>query len=168
MENLLVCLNLENPKADVPLLVKNPFLKREAWGFVICYYNWPLATTQIADGEKITCNLWRAIMFFLAIFDAVRISEALVQRKLHDRVRVLENWLLWPKWKLWCYSQHCQCVGAPDIRNNHIWGFWGAYDVAWASFFPWILFNLWFPVVSILSTLFEWPTDTGNSAVSIT
>ena len=95
-------------------------------------------------------------MFFLAIFDAVRISEALVQRKLHDRVRVLENWLLWPKWKLWCYSWHCQCAGAPDIGNNHIWGFWGAYDVAWASFFPWILFNLWFPVISILSTLYIW------------
>ena len=33
VENLLVCLNLENPKADVPFLVKNPFLKSEAWGF---------------------------------------------------------------------------------------------------------------------------------------
>ena len=59
-------------------------------------------------------------------------------------------------------------VGAPDIGNDHIWGFWGAYDVAWASFFPWILFNLWFPVISILSTLYEWQTDTGNSAVPIT
>ena len=95
VENLLVCLNLENPKADVPFLVKNPFLKSEAWGFVFSY-NWLLSTTQIVDGEKITCNLWRAIMFFLAIFDAVRISEALVQRKLH----VLLNWLLWPKLKL--------------------------------------------------------------------
>ena len=33
VENLLVCLNLENPKAEVPFLVKNPFLKSEAWGF---------------------------------------------------------------------------------------------------------------------------------------
>ena len=32
VENLFVCLNLENPKADVPRLVKNPFLKSEAWG----------------------------------------------------------------------------------------------------------------------------------------
>ena len=38
-------------------------------------------------------------------------------------------------------------VGAPDIGNDHIWGFWGTYDVAWTSFLPWILFDLWLPVI---------------------
>ena len=86
VENLLVCLNLEKPKADVPLFVKNPFLKSDAWE-IFCplqmhsYYH--------RDWEYITCNLWRATIFFFAIFDAVRISEALMYRIL----RIVNN--LW-------------------------------------------------------------------------
>ena len=48
-------------------------------------------------------------------------------------------WLLWK----WCFF----VVGAPDIGNIHIWGFWGAYNVAWTSFLPWILFYFWLPVI---------------------
>ena len=101
VENLLVCLNLENPKADVPFLVKNPFLKSEAWGFVFSY-NWLLSTTQIVDGEKITCNLWRAIMFFLAMFDAVRISEALSNESPLNAEEMREIWVFF--WCTWCWE----------------------------------------------------------------
>ena len=133
VENLLVCLNLENPKADVPFLVKNPFLKSEAWGF------WSLS--QMASCYHVDCgrrkdylqSLTRNNVFLGNVWRSTDIWCPIKWRRNF-------SWLEWSKWKTKFF------VGAPDIGNNHIWGFWGTNDVAWAAFLPWILFYLWLPV----------------------
>ena len=121
------------PKGRCPFLGKESFL--EKWGLGI------LISSQLASCYHADCgrrkdylqSLTRNNVFLGNVWRSTDIWCPIKWRRNF-------SWLEWSKWKTKFF------VGAPDIGNNHIWGFWGTNDVAWAAFLPWILFYLWLPV----------------------
>ena len=121
------------PKGRCPFLGKESFL--EKWGLGI------LISSQLGSCYHVDCgrrkdylqSLTRNNVFLGNVWRSTDIWCPIKWRRNF-------SWLEWSKWKTKFF------VGAPDIGNNHIWGFWGTNDVAWAAFLPWILFYLWLPV----------------------